>query len=853
MTDCKNMGNGREKDEREEQTVKDISDSVWGGSYFDMHRNRCRRKTSRNDKTQRNTDSRKGSNCGCSVIKTIISNGKEGEVRQSQVENGCGSSDLNDINDDNGSSYIVGTYDRSHKIETIIGDNNDINTSSGWLNRKFVFSDSNSSSSSSRSTNKSKSDSYSDIHRKLKTKSLNTINKTVGNCNKDNDDNKDKASCYVDISRSKLQNNMINSVSNPFCARKGNGIEVKNDSRILVSEINSENNCMVENSSRNSKTKRSKGRNNPREKRNNGVIDSFSNRWSANKNLDKAAKRINIEQKTMSSTSKSTGMQNGQCSDEEMRRPTDRSMTHCLRHFATIPPIGENQTRDVHGKCDLKKAMATKRCEENYSNNMTGEKDKKVGFTSQLSPRRGRRRSTDNPALLKTAQPTSRDMCLAYVRNQLRAMATSTGPTGDVSNQSHSTGNPGIDNLHRRKEVQNRQFLNIYQVGVTISDTFLPESSNTVMRELQSKDSSDLTTAHLADRGPHKRFPRTVEKYVKSTRLKQVFDFLKSNTQMYDPMLKPIYHQEMSKALKGGSFVGTMLKPSPRYHETGHTGSLDSHSKLAHRLKELNAPTHVPFSYKGHSNAMSKDVEEQIQSSEPRSTTSREAKELKVQISRSKDCAEDETARDFDNFTATLVPLPCSKGGQLKGKRFTLTKETGHRKDLDINRWARILTAQDSHTTFTTARIPTLRRSPAHINWPVRERLLTPRLRKSSSPSSPTPNTSAINVSSSVLLRKHSGHRRAFPERGTVRVDQHNVGTPRFYHWAHSNNYLVKLVRQTVLHNAEKLSLPHLSGIPPKRRLAEQAARLLDLETRAAGAKDVSYKLQTSRKAGLRH
>ncbi|GFO15747.1 hypothetical protein PoB_004225200 [Plakobranchus ocellatus] len=295
------------------------------------------------------------------------------------------------------------THSRSHRIETIVGDNNDINTSSGWLNRKYIFSDSNSSSSSSsRSTNKTKSNSFSNIHRKLKTKSLSRINKTLDKRDKDNDDNKDKASCYVDNSRSKLQNNMINSVSNPFCARKGNGIEVKNDRRILVSEINSENNSMVENSSGKLKTKRSKGRNNPREKMNNGVSDSFSNRWSANKNLDKAAKRINIEEKTSSSTAKSTGKQKDQFSDEENRSPTDRSMTHCLRHFATIPPIGENQTRDVHGKCYLKRDMETKRCETNYSNNMAGEKDKKVGFTSELSPRRDRRRSIDNLALPKT-------------------------------------------------------------------------------------------------------------------------------------------------------------------------------------------------------------------------------------------------------------------------------------------------------------------------------------------------------------------------------------------------------------------------------------------------------------------
>ncbi|GFO45871.1 hypothetical protein PoB_007237600 [Plakobranchus ocellatus] len=181
-----------------------------------------------------------------------------------------------------------------------------------------------------------------------------------------------------------------------------------------------------------------------------------------------------------------------------------------------------------------------------------------------------------------------------------------------------------------------------------------------------------------------------------------------------------------------------------------------------------------------------------------------------------------EVIREYQKFDSNLH----------KKNLLSSTKETSHDFGLDVNTASRHAHKEDTHSAFQTARICTLRRSPAYIKWPSAPRPadgvgtsgLTPQAsHRPVGAGRPTTRQAAPKVATVcgiaqdqefILWAVREGTLHpwwAYQTHGSVRVDQHCKGAPRFYPWAPFNPDLIADVRCQVLKSALGPPLPHLN------------------------------------------
>lgn len=176
--------------------------------------------------------------------------------------------------------------------------------------------------------------------------------------------------------------------------------------------------------------------------------------------------------------------------------------------------------------------------------------------------------------------------------------------------------------------------------------------------------------------------------------------------------------------------------------------------------------------------------------------------------------------RERDQFRAQLADF----------RRLSKTAETSYLANLDMMAQARLPFKEDCRSVFRTQRIPTLRRSPAYIVYPVP---LDQCISSSGSvPSnhigskislpmdSVSTDRSTHRISSMVydVIYQHQRiqHVSHVPNEekegyGSLRVDSLKIGSPRFYPWAPFNQELVREMRCRVLQAALNMDHAHLN------------------------------------------
>ncbi|GFN94683.1 hypothetical protein PoB_002118900 [Plakobranchus ocellatus] len=939
----------------------DLPSTVWGATYLEIYRNRCKQKSNAHSGKRGKCAHRSTGDISCGRDISHLDGlrnkrclgdqdqCKEKDLCEGEIKTSGSSLDMIDTDKNQGSSRIRSIdsreTDRGNNAGSIIVSDCDNNAARGWIDRGGAL-DNSGISGQSASSSGSNNNSYRNIHKRAKSKNLGTSKKSLAESNSSANR---KSTFNLGNNWSETTGNVNNDDKLSLCnGRIGNGLKdennnalttgtnveksskFENNSNEFVSDGNNENSCKVENSICTNENNYFNGRNIFNCKNGDSSVHTCNTKWykRENKNTftglnnfikpNKSRKKSTISKVKLVIAKKRQFSKYGKhkisidCSDENScieaqdkepntqfsqdrpctalvghhlmdeedrtysisraevchgeaqrncnsvsSRTIDKFMSTSIRGLGIMPHMDQTRAKGEDGKCDLKKSVNTMPSESNFSNNLTSENAKMLSLSYVCSTKPDRH-MFEPQGTATTRQTRTRNQDSTHSNNTLPAIAITGHPKEDVSPKTHSAVCPKTYELHRRQEcVKDRESLAIYKARPSISNTSSSSKMDTDFIEHKKGNlKSDSTPTDHGDKKRAKSFPITSQNFEKTTERTRILEFLKSNTSMYNPVMAPVYQEKMKKDaeciveamsnldLRSSMNVGQVIRSSFKRPSSRQLLPSHSLSRLGHSQISSNELSYVPLLEKDPQKAQSKEFSKAPKfeiSSEPYNATSKEAAELKVKVERwrsvLKTSSVEEITKDLNNFTAMLVPMPHSKNRQLEKERLvSKTKTTATRymnDDLDTNQLARIHMAQDCHLAFTKARIPTLRRSPAHIKWHVRDKLPPlgaisgnrSTLRKihetASLTASASPKLSATNTSYFTVLRRRASSKRALSDRGTVRIDQHNIGTPRFYHWAPFDKCLVHLVHQLVLETFRQ-PLPHQSPVPPQRRLSKQ-------------------------------